>query len=235
MSQCHDNYQTPLPVNHLPLRVRDLMTPRPVTVEPTAPIQEIATLMHMRDIRAVPVVDIGDSLVGIVSEVDVICREGYPTVRSHTMAALLGNDQDRLNRWSERAEGLTAEEIMSKDVVTCSPDETVTVVTLRLLNRDVRSIPVVDQGRLVGIISRHDLLRMVDRPDSEVRWRVERLLGDPGWGPVGDHLVAEIQDGVVLLRGTVPNAESAGLFAAVLRHVPGVVEVIDHTELEAAA
>jgi CBS domain-containing protein len=65
------------------------MTPKPVTVEPTATVKDIAHVRLEHDVRCLPVVDIGDQLVGIVSEADLVCREGDPTVRSHHLSPLI--------------------------------------------------------------------------------------------------------------------------------------------------
>lgn len=69
-----------------PRVVRDLMTSNPVTVEPGATVKDIAHIMLEHDVRCVPVIDIGEQLVGVVSEADLLCREGYPTVRNHHLA-----------------------------------------------------------------------------------------------------------------------------------------------------
>src|SRR5581483_7437398 len=179
MSQCHDTYQRdPLSTAHIPPRVSDIMTAAPVTVEPTATVKEIAAKLLDHDIRAVPVVDIGDRLVGLVSEADIICRE-CPTVRRHTLGGfvdrVLGNDHD----WSGKAQGITAGEIMTTEVVACAPSEPVTVIARRMLSQDIRLLPVVDHGRLVGVVSRHDVLRVFDRPDKEIRSRLAQLLASP--------------------------------------------------------
>src|ERR1700756_2314642 len=132
MSQCHDSYlpdAAPWLAPHLPVLVRDLMTADPVTVEPTASVKDIAHVLLTHDIHCVPVVDIGDRLIGVVSEADLISREGYPTVRSHHLAGLLDAAvAEHRRHWSARAEGVTAAEIMTEDFISCAPDEPITVV-----------------------------------------------------------------------------------------------------------
>lgn len=234
MSQCHDTYEDLRGVTaSLPVRATDLMTPNPVVVEPTATVKDIAQAMLHHDVRTVPVIDVGDRLVGVVSEADLICREGYPTVRHHNLAAFVaGLPPDDAGRWTVRSEGLTAEEVMTTGVVTCQADEPVGAVARRMLERDVRTVPVIDQGRLVGVLSRHDILRMFVRPDGEVRQHISRILDTPAWGP-GHDVSAEVRDGVVVLSGTVEHPVDASVICSVVGQVPGVIEVVDRIIAEA--
>ena len=211
--------------------VRDLMTPDPIVVEPAATIKDITQLLLDGDIRSVPVVDIGSLLVGVVSEADLVCREGYPTVRSHHLAGLI--DQavaEHRHHWTARAEGLTAGEIMTTEVVTCRPDEVIPVVSRRMLEKEIRTLPVVDHGRLVGVLSRHDLLRLFNRPDPEIRQRIDRILSSPLWSPEGHAVSAEVRDGVVILTGTVRYRSDTHVVSDIIRHLPGVLEVVDRIQ-----
>jgi CBS domain-containing protein len=228
------------PAAFLPVLVRDVMTRDPITVEPAATVKDIAHILLDRDIRCVPVVDVGDILIGVVSESDLICRGGFPTARSHHLADFVDGLAEHRHHWSERAEGLTAGEIMTSDLVTCRPEEPVAIVTRRMLRMGVRTLPVVDHDRLVGVVSRHDLLRLFDRPDSEIRERIEQLLSDPLWVPDEHSAEFTVRDGVVILRGSVRRESDASVLAATVRQVPGVIEVVnrlsargrDHTPRE---
>ena len=168
-------------------------------------------------------------MVGVVSEADLLCREGYPTVRSHHLAGLIDHAEHR-HHWTARAEGLTAGEIMTTDVTTCRPDEVIGIVSRRMLEKEVRTLPVVDDGRLVGVLSRHDLLRLYDRPDPEIRQRIDHILSSPLWAPEGHAVSAEVRDGVVILTGTVRYRSDAPALSGVIRHLPGVIEVADRIE-----
>jgi CBS-domain-containing membrane protein len=232
VSQCHDSYEDPPdPGVDLPVRAADLMTADPVVVDPTATVRDIAQTMLRHDIRMVPVVDIGDQIVGVVSEADLLCRAGYPTVRHHSLAAFIdGLRLDETQLWAARREGLTAEEIMTTAVVTCDSDEPVGVVARRMLDRDVRTLPVLDRGRLVGMLSRHDVLRTFVRPDAEIRSRVARLLNGPVGAPGA--VTAEVRDGVVVLTGSVAEPLEASIVCSIVRQIPGVLEVVDRIEPE---
>jgi len=234
VSQCHDTYQRPpAEAAHLPVRAEDIMTPDPVVVEPTATVRDIAHLMLHRDIRMVPVVEIGDQLVGVVSESDLLCRAGFPSVRHHGLAAFLdGPPAITGHDWAARSEALTAEEIMTTAVISCDVEEPVAAIARRMLERDIRTMPVVRDGRLAGVVSRHDVLRLFVRPDSEVRAHVDQILSASEWAP-GSDLRAEVRDGVVVLTGTISQPLEAAVICSIVRQVPGVVEVVDQTVTEA--
>ncbi len=224
------------PAPFLPVLVRDVMTRDPITVGPAATVKDIAHLLLERDIRCVPVIDVGDILIGVVSESDLISRAGYPTVRSHHLADLVeGTLDEHRHHWSARAEGVTAGEIMTSDLIACRPDEPVAIVTRRMLRMGVRTLPVVDDDRLVGVVSRHDLLRLFDRPDSEIRNRIEQLLADPLWAPDEHSAEFSVRDGVVTLTGTVRRESDVSVLAAVVRQVPGVIEVFNRMSARGAA
>jgi CBS domain-containing protein len=211
-----------------PVEVRDLMTSTPVTVEPTATVKDIAHVLLEHDVSSVPVVDMGDTLVGVVSEADLVCREGYPTVRSHHLAAMIDEAvADHRHHWTARAEGLTAQEIMTTDVVTCAPTETVGIVVRRMLHHGVRTLPVVQDRHLVGVLSSHDILGLFDRPDGEIRAGVTELLADPLWAPDSHAVDVEVLDGVVILTGSVRHPSDKRLVHNLVGEVPGVIEVVD--------
>jgi CBS domain-containing protein len=216
------------PAAFLPVLVRDVMTRDAITVEPSATVKDIAHLLLDRDIRCVPVVDVGDILIGVVSESDLISRGGYPTVRSHHLAQLLeGAMAEHRHHWTARAEGVTAGEIMTSDFIACRPDEPVAIVTRRMLRMGVRTLPVVDNDRLVGVISRHDLLRLFDRPDSEIRDHIEQLFADPLWAPADHSAEFSVRDGVVTLTGSARSESDISVLAAAVRQIPGVIEVFN--------
>jgi CBS domain-containing protein len=216
------------PAPYPPVLVRHVMTRDPISVEPAATVKDIAHILIERDIRCVPVIDLGDTLVGVVSEADLISREGYPTMRSHHLTEFINDTMaEHRHHWAERAEGVTAGEIMTSDVVTCRSDEPVAVVTRRMLRKGIRTLPVVDNGRLVGVVSRHDLLRLFDRPDGEIREQIGRLLADPLQAPAEHSAEFSVRDGVVTLTGSARSDSDVKVLGAVVRQVPGVIEVFN--------
>lgn len=226
MTQCHDDYERDaLATTRLAL-VRDVMTSPAITVEQSATVKEIAHLLLTHDIRAVPVVDAGHVPVGVVSEADVVCRE-CPTVRHHTLGGLLDHLVGHGRDWASKAEGITAGEIMTRPVISCAPTEPVTTAARRMLSHDVHMLPVLQDGRLVGVVSRHDILRVFDRPDAEVRSRIASLLSSRVWVPEGHTVTAEVNDGVVHLSGTVRYPSDIEIVAALVAAIPGVIDVYE--------
>ncbi len=212
-------------VPFLPLLVRDVMTSPALTVEPTATVKDIADLLLGHDIHSVPVVDIGDVLVGIVSEADLVSREAYPA-KFRRLAELVSEARvEHRRHWTVRAQGVTASEIMTTDVITCRPAEPVAVAARRMLSREVPALPVVDRGRVIGMVSRHDLLGLLDRPDAEIRARVVQLLADPLWAPEQHLVEAEVRDGVVVLTGTVLYPSDVAVVGSIVAQIPGVTSV----------
>jgi CBS domain-containing protein len=211
------------------------MTTTPVTVEPTATVKDIAQVLVEHDVSCVPVVDVGEQLVGVVTEADLVCREGYPTLRSHHLAAMVDEAvAERRHHWTARAEGLTAREIMTTDVVTCGPTETMGIVARRMLRRGVDILPVIEDRHLVGVLSRHDILGVFVRPDREIMANVTGLLAHPLWAPESHAVEVEVRDGVVILTGSVLHPSDKRLVHNLLGEVPGVIEVVDQLTWQTA-
>lgn len=215
--------QTPGPFH--PVLVRDVMSSPAVTVEPAATVKDIAEILVANDFHSVPVVDFGDQLVGIVSEADLISREGYPAKYRRLAELVDGARVEHRHHWAVRALGVTASEIMTRDVITCQPAESVAVVARRMLSREVPALPVIEDGHVVGIVSRHDLLSLLDRPDPEIRERVAQLLADPLLAPEQNTVSAEVRDGVVVLTGSVLYPSDVPVLAALVSQLPGVTSV----------
>ena len=181
------------------MRTRDIMTSPVVTVPPDAQLKAVAALLVERGINAVPVVDAGDRLCGIVSEADLLALETAP--REHPPH--------------------TAREVMSQSVYTLAEDTDAAVAARMMLRHGLKSVPVVAGDRVVGIVARRDLLRLVARGDDDIRADLERRLRNEI--ALLQRLRVEVADGVV----TVIGAGDLGrqLVVGLARTVPGVVDV----------
>ena len=181
------------------MRTRDIMTSPVVTVPPDAQLKTVAALLVERGINAVPVVDAGDRLCGIVSEADLLALETAP--REHPPH--------------------TAREVMSQSVYTLAEDTDAAVAARMMLRHGLKSVPVVAGDRVVGIVARRDLLRLVARGDDDIRADLERRLRNEI--ALLQQLRVEVADGVV----TVIGAGDLGrqLVVGLARTVPGVVDV----------
>jgi CBS-domain-containing membrane protein len=207
------------------MRVRDVMTTAVVSVGLDASFRELVGLMLDHGISAIPVVDEDRRPIGIVTEADLVSKEAYGGRRRVLDVAAAASFRAE-NRWAIKARGMTAAALMSTPVRTVRLDDLVRLAAARMVTMGVKRLPVVDDdGRLVGIVSRSDVLQLFHRTDRLVRIDVERLLRDPLSVP-GDHEVsAHVHDGIVTLAGRVSLASHRRLIEAVVREVPGVVDV----------
>jgi hypothetical protein len=166
----------------------------------------------------------------IVTESDVIRKQAWGE-QGHRGLRWLGHMLEGRGHTLGRVEGLTANEVMTRRVVTASPDDDLRQAARTMLVYGVKRLPVVSEGHLVGLVSRADLMRYFDRPDADIASAVERTLADP-LSALEDHrIVCAVRDGVVTLTGTVRHPSDAKVAAGSLWRIPGVVDV--HDELVA--
>lgn len=145
--------------------VRDLMTREVITVAPDTPVERIIRLLAGQPISGVPVVE-GDHVVGIISEGDLVMREkkvDTPAAISFLGALLFVEDFRRTYEELRRHVGATAQDIMTHDVVAIEPEATAEAAATLMIERDLKRLPVLEGGKLVGIITRKDLLRTLMR------------------------------------------------------------------------
>ena len=209
-------------------RVRDVMTTTVVTVDRITPYQEIDRLLTRHRISGVPVLKMGREVVGVVSEADLLAAEDEKR-RQARMAGSIGR------RWhlrKQRHVRLTADALMTFPAITIGPDATIPGAA-RLMNTDhISRLPVVDEdGKLVGIVSRRDLLSVFLRPDADIAHDVRQVLDEL---PLADPkaVIAEVKHGVVTLTGTLrPEADhEQDLMPLALRliwDIDGVVDVVN--------
>ena len=193
------------------MRVREVMSSPVVTVPSGMRLKEVAALLVTHGISAVPVVDAGE-LVGILSEADLVPLELTPDPRAHL--APPADPPVDLPR--------VAAEAMTREVVALPEGADVADAGQLMLERRIRSIPVVRGRRVVGIVARRDLLEVLARTDEAIARDLESLLaaelGAPS--PYG----VTVRDGVVDLTGP-PDPVGRRLATLLARGVPGVLEV----------
>lgn len=214
-------------------KVQDVMTTDVASVHADTPFKDIAEVLIARAVSAVPVVDGDGRVLGVVSEADLLRKEefreqyyheGYrPPLRARLRARLGQQGGART-----KAAGETAADLMTSPAVTATPDTT-TVAAARLMDEHgVKRLPVVDSdGRLRGVVSRHDLLKTFVRPDGEIEREVRtEVLGRSLWADtskVGVH----VHQGVVTLTGRIDRHSDARIAVRMTRRVSGVVDVVD--------
>ncbi|HKP99474.1 MAG TPA: CBS domain-containing protein [Actinomycetes bacterium] len=187
------------------------MTTKMVVAHPTTPVKQVAGLLAAQGLSALPVVDGRGRVVGVVSEADLLAN-----------SQLLADGRG----------GVTAGEVMTSPAVTVTPQATVTEAARRMQTSGVKRLPVVaGSGRLVGIVSRADLLRPLTRPDEEIRWAIEEMLGhelliDPA------RVEVEVREGVVTLTGQVERRSLIPIVVRLTGAAEGVVRVQDWLTFE---
>lgn len=193
------------------MRVRDVMSSPVVTVPPGMPLKEVARVLVTNGISAVPVVDDGD-LVGILSEADLVPLELAPDPRAHL--ARLPDVSQTPSR--------VASEAMTRDVVALPEEADVADAGRLMLERRIKSIPVVRGRRVVGMVARRDLLEVLARSDGDIARDLEALLAAELGAPSPYRVT--VRDGVVDLSGP-PDPVDRRLATLLARGVPGVLEV----------
>jgi CBS domain-containing protein len=192
--------------------VEQVMTAKVVTVSPETPIAEVARILVEREISGLPVVDAGGRVVGVVSEGDLLVREA-----GHW------SDERRRARGG-KVDARTAGEAMTSPALTIEPFRAIRAVAEIMIENHVNRLPVVDaDGRLLGIVSRADLVRAFVQTDAELEQtiRTEVLIRDMWLDP--DKFTVSVDHGVARVTGTVIKRSTAEVIARLLAMVPGVV------------
>lgn len=201
-----------------PLTVRDVMSAPAVSLSPDTAYAAIVHRFLSSDIGGLPVVDESGRLLGIVTESDLLFKEAYLPGSDDAVAAA------RFARWQQKASARTARDLMTLDPSTASLDEPLDVVARRLLEHAVSRLPVVREGRVVGIVSRHDVLRRFARPDYAIAADIERALADVP-GVTARSPRTSVSDGDVVLSGSVDALEDIVTIAEVAAGVDGAVSI----------
>jgi CBS domain-containing protein len=213
------------------LRVEVLMTGAVVTVVADAPIVEAARLMGQRGVGGLPVVDGKGSLVGIVTRSDLTARL---KPRRPRWWHAFSTDPERAAREYRRATGMTVREVMSPTVVTVAPGCTVGEAVALLDRHRIGRVPVVAGTRLVGIVTRSDLVqvlaaapvRVSRRSDADLAAEMRARLAAEWWAARG--LFIDWEGGVLALYGLVDGAAQGAAVETMARAIPGSRGVENH-------
>jgi CBS domain-containing protein len=200
--------------------VSDLMTTSVVRVRRDTGFKEIAKLLAEYDITAVPVVDDDEHPVGVVSEADLLRKEAAQLDPAGLLPVLHAKPAARA-----KAEATTAEGLMNSPAVNARPQWTAVEAAQVMERHHVKRLPVVDEAdRLVGLISRADLLRVFLRGDSAIR---EEISGDVLVRTLGitGAVTVHVVDGRVSLKGTVERSSLVPVVVRLCQGVDGVVDV----------
>jgi CBS domain-containing protein len=201
------------------MKVREIMTSPVIGVRPEAALKDVAALLAERGVSGVPVVDDDRRVLGVLSETDIV-------------VAMRGIGAD-----ADKAVVRTAAMAMSRPPITVRQDATVAEAASAIADLGVSRLPVVEhEGRLVGIVSRANLVRAFARPDDEIRREIEHEVVPSAflWCSPG-YVQDDVRHGDVVLSGTVESDEVAEALVDAVARVPGVVSVRSNLEVIGSA
>ena len=199
--------------------VEHVMTRDVVCAQEDTPYKELVELLATRRVSAVPVVDDRRHVLGVVSEADLLLKQEKP---ARPLARALSVRRRRRER--AKAQATVAAELMSQPAITIGTQATLTEAARRLHAERIKRLPVIDAvGRLVGIVSRVDLLKMFLRSDKELQEEIveDVIFGELFMGP--NRFDVQVRDGVVVLQG---RCERRSLIPTVVRAVAAVEGVV---------
>lgn len=201
--------------------VADVMTTSVVAVRRSADYKEIVWALRHYRVSACPVIDDADRVIGVVSGSDLLCKEAEADLPAGMV---------RLSwRLSEqtKAAAVTADQLMTSPAVVIQPDAPIAEAARLMQRKQIRRLPVVDPGgRLVGIVTKCDLLSLFERSDAEVWADVDKVLAEEFELDPADFDIT-VRRGVVTIAGQVADRQTALTLLARIRHTEGVVTVRD--------
>jgi len=218
------------------MKAKDIMSIQVVTAAPDATVQEIARRLLQHQISAVPVVDEQGRVVGMVSEGDLVRRVEAGTEKRRSWWLRMLVDPAVLSTDYVKSHARHARDVMTTDVITVTPDTPVAEIAELLEKRHIKRVPVVRDGKLVGIVSRANLLHALVAmraftpapapTDEAIRARVIAELGKEPWGDTVATNVL-VNDGVVELWGGANSEQEMQAGRVLAENVSGVKKVVD--------
>ncbi|HEX3936890.1 MAG TPA: CBS domain-containing protein [Xanthobacteraceae bacterium] len=215
--------------------VKDVMTRNVISVGVKEPVVRAASLMLQNRISGLPVIDEKNELVGVVTEGDFLRRRELGTGRRHPKWLEFVLGPGRLAQDYVHESGRKVEEIMTADPWTVGEDDSLESVVELMERRHVKRLPVIRDGRMVGIVSRANLMhalaslsREAPAPaggDSTIRDNIIAAVGQQRWAP---RVNVVVKNGVAELWGVVTDERERQALIVAAENVPGVAEVRDH-------
>ena len=202
--------------------VRDIMTTRVIAARKDASFKDMAAMLRSSRISAFPVIDDAGKVIGVVSAGDLLVKEAVLADGTSLLAALRHMKED------DKAAGVTAADLMTVPAVTIGPDASVVDAARLMYDRRVKRLPVVNAaGRLMGIVSRVDVLAVFSRPDDDIRSEVIHQVLPSIVAGTPSAFKVTVADGIVTISGRPPSGQVGHAILDAVRHVQGVVAVRD--------
>ena len=207
------------------MRVHELMTENVLTIGPEAPLKDVARILVDNGISGLPVCDIERHVLGVISEGDILYKEHDPT-EGH-VGGPLGWIIDGAPNYTGgiKAKAVTAATAMTSPAITIAPYESVSQAARIMCERRVNRLPVVQDDKLLGIVTRADLVRAFTRTDEQVEQELrEDVLARTMWIDAG-RVDVTVRGGVVTLAGQLETRSDVELLGRLAARVPGVISV----------
>lgn len=225
------------------MKARDVMVSPVITVNPNSSIREVAKKLLENRISAVPVVDDGGKLVGMISEGDLMHRSEAGTERQRSWWLRLMAGDDMLAADYAKAHGRKVVDVMTQNVITATPNMPLDEIAVLLEINSIKRVPIVKDGQLVGIVSRANLVQAVASApkgleipltDSAIREKLLAHLNAQPWPHTG-LLNVTVSDGMVSLWGIISSETQRKALRIAAETTPGVRTVTDHLILQPGA
>ena len=208
------------------LQIRDVMSRPALTVHPTTPLKEVARLLLEHRISGLPVVDSVGTVLGAVSEADLLLKEQGPEHVSHRHFARLLGESAETRAHLAKLDATTAGDAMSTPAITITGDRPIAEAAAVMSSRAVNRLPVVDDGVLVGVVSRADLISAYVRSDEDLGNVVrDEVLHRTMWLDP-ELFEISVHDGIVRIGGSVGRRSTAQVIERMTAMIPGVIDVI---------
>jgi CBS domain-containing protein len=205
------------------VKIKELMTEDVIAVGPEAPLKDVAAILAERRISGLPVISEQRSVIGVVSEADILVKEQGPEPHHGGLIGWLleGGLADE-----EKLAARTAGEAMTSPAITIGAERQVSEAARLMTENRIKRLPVVDtDGTLAGIVTRADLVKAFARPDAEILREIrEEVIGRTLWIE-DEKLDVTVERGQVTLSGQVERKSDAELLPRFIARVPGVISV----------
>lgn len=218
------------------MKAQEIMTRKVVTVSQTTPVREVAHLMTTHRISGIPVVAKNGAVVGIISESDLLHRSEIGTEPRRKWWLTFFSDPDAMAREYTKSHGLKAKDIMTRPVVSVADDTELNEIADTLQSRKIKRVPVLCDDKLVGIISRADIVRALSQApaatpasaveDDALQQKLVARMRDQDWLD-GTFLNVVVRNGIVELRGFIASAEQRRALLVLVEETSGVLGVDD--------
>jgi CBS domain-containing protein len=214
------------------MKVAEVMTRNIVSVPPDAAVRDIARLMLQHRISGVPVVDVEQRVLGVVSEGDLLRRPEIGTDQADRGWLSMFISDEKQARDFIKSRARTAREVMTQPAI-CVTAETSLEEAVGVMERHgIKRLPVLDQGRLAGLMTRADIVRAwvrqkaapLSETDRELHERVAARLDSLAWAESA-RINVEVEEGVVRLWGAVQSATQRDAIVVAVRSLDGVKDV----------